>query len=1405
MSQPADRNLLFGILALQNDLVTRDQLLEAMNAWANVKDRSLGEMLVERGALSQEHCRLLNQLLDAHIRCHGSIEHSLAACELTSSVRSVVERVADADVHATLSILKGSDARDAAATAALPSQEPRSHGAAGVPEAVRYRVLRPHAKGGLGEVFVAEDLELHREVALKEIQRQHADQDASRGRFVLEAEITGGLEHPGIVPVYGLGTYADGRPFYAMRFIKGDNLKHASDRFHQAGARFDSLEFRQLLGRFIDVCNAVAYAHSRGVLHRDLKPGNIMLGKFGETLVVDWGLAKVVGRTDVASEEPSLVPASGSGVAETMQGVAIGTPAFMSPEQASGKIAELGPATDVYSLGATLYALLTNRAPVSDDDLVRVLDKVRAGEIPHPREANAAIPKPLEAICLKAMARDPSDRYTTALALAADLEQWLADEPVACYREPFSVRAARWIKHHRTLVTSGAVAMLLLLTSVTAGLVLVSQYNRQLNVEKGKTEAANVRLADEKQKVEAVNGQLAQTNRDLEKANEQERAAREQAESILRFFEDKVLAAARPKDEDGGLGIDATIRAAVDAAEPQIAEAFARQPLVEGAIRATLGVTYFYLREPQLAIKQSSLARTLALANLGPNHPRTLACQNHLANAYLAAGEFDKAVQLLEDTYTIQRTTVGAHHTDTLGTMNNLAAAYRSAGHLDKALPIYEEVLQARKETLGSHDPNTLTSINNLAGAYKESGRVGESIAALEQALPWMKEEWGADHPNTLTLMNNLAESYLVVSRWQEALKILEVTVKLSTEKLGRNHPATLGALCNLAEAYRCSGRLDKSISILEETLSASQTRLGKDHPQTLVVMSNLAAAYQAVGRVDDGLHMSEETYSLTKDKLGPDHPDTILSLASLAQAYAHANRLSEALKIYDTTLIKLAQEKLGPDHRNTLTFLTNQADAYVAAGRTKEALLILEDTLQRVRDTFGADHAQTLATMSSLAEAYRSVGRLNDALPLMEEALKLRKAKPGADQTAVLTAMNNLATAYQNAGRLNDAVPLLEELVARTKEHVGADHPMALITTQNLAFAYQAANRLDEAIRLFEESTQKLKEKLGPKHPSTLTGMNNLARAYQQSGHLEQALPIFEETLTLRKATLGPTHRQTLGSMANLANALNAAGRQDAALPLLEQTTALMKEHLGLDHPDTLVAMGNLANAYRQVGRVQEALPILEETFSRMKATLSPPHHPFILRTMGDLAATYLATEQADKSLALYEQLASAHRSSARADDPDFAGVLAQIGTELLKHEQSAAAEPYLRECLGIRERVLADQWVLFNTRSMLGGSLVAQAKARIGSDPEAAARLLAEAEPLLTGGYEGMKQREAVIPPGARSRLTEALQRLVDLYTLWAKPDDAAKWQQVLDAAKAADDTPAPSAKVEPPNDAK
>jgi serine/threonine-protein kinase len=361
----------------------------------------------------------------------------------------------------------------------------------------RFRILRPHAKGGLGEVFVAQDEELHREVALKEIQPRHADQPDSRARFLLEAEITGGLEHPGIVPVYGLGAYADGRPFYAMRFIRGDSLKDAIERFHRAdgpgrdpGER--GLALRGLLRRFIDVCNAIAYAHARGVLHRDLKPGNVMLGRYGETLVVDWGLAKAVGRPDGATgtEEGTLRPTAASDSAPTQLGSALGTPAYMSPEQAAGRLDLLGPASDVYSLGATLYCLLTGQAPFTKADKGAVLQKVQRGEFLPPRQVRGSVPPPLDAICRKAMALPPGERYESPRALADDLEHWMADEPVRAYREPLLARLGRWRRRHRPLVAGVTAAALAVLVLGSAGVLWFQEQEASRRAERARRAAA---------------------------------------------------------------------------------------------------------------------------------------------------------------------------------------------------------------------------------------------------------------------------------------------------------------------------------------------------------------------------------------------------------------------------------------------------------------------------------------------------------------------------------------------------------------------------------------------------------------------------------------------------------------------------------------------------------------------------------------------------------------------------------------------------------------------------------------------------------------------------------------------------------------------------------------------------
>jgi serine/threonine protein kinase len=318
----------------------------------------------------------------------------------------------------------------------------------------RYQVLRFHAKGGLGEVHVARDEELHREVALKRLQTLHASNPNSRIRFLREAALTSRLEHPNIVPVHSMGHDADGCPFYAMRFIQGQTLQEAIEQFHAAdrpgqavGERHLGLRqllsrlvavcnaidrlgravgerhlgLRQLLSRLVAVCNTIAYAHSKGIVHRDIKPANIMLGDFGETLVLDWGLAKDVGAQEgETAQAPEATTAAETGApmrtrsdSPTQTGVVMGTPTYMSPEQAEGRWDLVGPASDVYSLGATLYTLLTGESPFQERHGVEMLSKVQRGEFLPPRQRKRDTPRALEAICLKAMARRPEERYSS--------------------------------------------------------------------------------------------------------------------------------------------------------------------------------------------------------------------------------------------------------------------------------------------------------------------------------------------------------------------------------------------------------------------------------------------------------------------------------------------------------------------------------------------------------------------------------------------------------------------------------------------------------------------------------------------------------------------------------------------------------------------------------------------------------------------------------------------------------------------------------------------------------------------------------------------------------------------------------------------------------------------------------
>ncbi len=514
----------------------------------------------------------------------------------------------------------------------------------------RFRILRFHDEGGLGQVFQAQDTELNRTVALKEIQERYVQDRISRDRFFREAQITGGLEHPGIVPVYGMGYHEDGRPYYAMRLIRGKSFRGVIREFHDANQNTNkfadrAIELRRLLARFVDACQAIGYAHRRGVIHRDIKPDNIMVGRYGETLVVDWGLAKRIDTPEesvdptIPAEEPLELP--DGDYLQTQSGRAMGSPHYMSPEQARGDVALLGPATDVYSLGATLFVLLTNTTAATGPTAKEVVRKVAEGRIRTPREVNPQVPLPLDAICQQAMRLTPESRYATTTELTEDIERFLADEPVSACRETFTERAFRYARKHRQQVLA-AVAGLIVLSVVSVAWAVVTKTRQSAEVA-------------EEQRVAMFDFVEELTSKVPERAGEQGTFLN-YLQTVEREIADRMLSDVNADEYDPA--IHAAILEFLSAAylkqvgiETEMIGFLRRHlPMLEENLQVTSVMDHLAYALKKVGRTSEAVEiyeRVVAIRNrLDPNDERLLCAKNSLASAYQEAGRFHQAIQI---------------------------------------------------------------------------------------------------------------------------------------------------------------------------------------------------------------------------------------------------------------------------------------------------------------------------------------------------------------------------------------------------------------------------------------------------------------------------------------------------------------------------------------------------------------------------------------------------------------------------------------------------------------------------------------------------------------------------------------------------------------------------------------
>jgi serine/threonine-protein kinase len=664
-----------------------------------------------------------------------------------------------------------------------------------------FRILRPHARGGLGEVYVALDEELSREVALKEIQARHAHDPERRARFVQEAVITGSLEHPGIVPVYSLARDGDDRPYYAMRFVRGETLEEAITALHAnavaGGSRpaGGSLALRRLLRRFLDVCDAIAYAHSRGVIHRDIKPSNVMLGPFGETLVLDWGLAKWLGQPS-PEVGPAPISASASSVWETQPGSVLGTPRYMSPEQAAGDPAQVGVASDVYSLGATLYHLLTGSPPFADSDHRSVLKKLQEGDFQQPREVRADVPAPLEAICVKAMALDPRRRYLSPRDLASDLERWLDDMPVSVHRDVPLVRLARWGRGHKPVLAGASALVATALVALTISTVLIARESSRREEQRRLAEVNFVKARD------AVDRMLTEVGEvELADVPQMERVRQRLLRSALAFYTDFL----------NQKGNDPRLRR-------ELARAGIRLAQVQDLLGAGLDA-------------EQSYRRAIALLETGVTEPRAdLACAwDGLGMVLKKVNQFREAEDALRQGLR-RRGELAAERPQDPGTR---AALAESGYHL--------ATLLARVSGRGPEDERAYRDAVAL-----QQRLVADSRGDLES--PELRARLGR-------YLNNLGLMVLVSGRLGEAETFLN-EAKSIQEKLSAVHPSNPGyrwhqarALGNLGVLCQTQGQAGKA----ETSLEAARTllaRLADEFPSIPDYRRELASIHNNLGRL---------------------------------------------------------------------------------------------------------------------------------------------------------------------------------------------------------------------------------------------------------------------------------------------------------------------------------------------------------------------------------------------------------------------------------------------------------------------------------------------------------------------------------------------------------------------------
>lgn len=849
--------------------------------------------------------------------------------------------------------------------------------------AQRYRLIRAIGEGGMGTVFLAvQSKPVKRQVALKLI-RTGMDSRSVLARFDAERQALALMDHPNIARVYDGGTTASGQPFFVMELVNGVPLTDYCDR-----ARL-SIEAR--LDLFVQVCNAVQHAHQKGIIHRDLKPGNVLVTEVdGRPVckVIDFGVAKA---TEQRLTDMSLVDT----------GLIVGTPAYMSPEQADPSSMDIDTRTDVYSLGIMLYELLTGTPPIDSQQFKRgavleMLRMVREVEPPKPstRLSKAeALPNiasnrnidpskltqllkgELDWVVMKALEKDRTRRYETANGLANDVQRYLANEVVEARPPSGSYRIKKFVQRNKGQVIAASFVVLALILGI------IGTAWQAVAAENARANEAVARKAAEVNEEKAV------------KAANEERLAKEQTLKRLRQIEksNEVLGAVFEDFDiteirNGTEPIEAVLAKKLVKAGEQLDGEAVGDPKVVADLQARLGHSLKGLgfhEEAKVLLEEAS---NLQRKELGLEAESTIRTLRDLASNYKALGELEASQDLFASILSSLSKSLGDSHQDTLAVQGELALVHIEMGQFTKAIELLETNLDKTIAVFGQEDEQAVACMDNLALAYLKVKRIDDAVPLLVKVHDRTREIYGPEHVKTIGKMLNLAAGYRQQERFEEAQQLYEKARELSQMHLGAEHPLTLTSLNSLAVFYQATGQVELAIPLMEEAIVRLKAKRGDTHPETLVAMNNLAGTYWTIGDLKKSIPLFESVLKVQEPKLGRDNPQTQATISNLGVNYKDAGRFSDAIPLLEECYAaSIENPRLRHIGRHLL-------EAYLKANSVEKAREMLPEVLKETRVRIPPESPQLASWLSQFGEAFLKNQDFSTAEELLRECLEINE-----------------------------------------------------------------------------------------------------------------------------------------------------------------------------------------------------------------------------------------------------------------------------------------------------------------------------------------------------------------------------------------------------------------------------